>query len=253
MLPIVTSAGSTAVESSGATVFIEVDYVFNGLVYTQSGSGTLLKDGWVLTAAHVVGASEFPLDNGSKVTRYPRAVRTFHGSPKRAGGDKLPITSGGLFVHPYYEGAGGPSRFDLALYRVAAPKTATTADIAPSIPQVGTVVHALGWGGTGLKDGASTGLSEVLRRAEFRLVKSHPAIMIGQPLGNGNDPTLVIEGDSGGGVYDARDALCAVICHRFLNMAPTALDEIGDDAQSGFIPLHPLTTSWINSVIGGQA
>lgn len=230
------SLGGKKLSNSGASAYITVGYKYKNSsdsMIMSNGSGTLLENGIILTAAHVITSTS---------NEKPVKVQVELGSVNKK---KMPISlrddDGVLDIHPLYEISGtGRYRSDIGLISVnkKVHEYVTHAKICWDLPKKGESVHVRGWGGTEFdrERGTVSVFPDELREVELKVIEVNNAIIITEDLSSTEQIESVVEGDSGGGVYNSNNELIGVVSHRLVrqedNLGPIA------GAQSAIIPLN---------------
>lgn len=229
------SLGGKKLNEPGASVYITIGYKYQGSsdsMIMSNGSGTLLKNGVIITAGHVIT---------NKENEAPVKVQVELGSTNKK---TMPISlrddDGFLDIHPLYEEDGqGLYRSDIGIITVnkKVHEYIEPAEISYILPKVGDYIFVRGWGGIAFDPirGTVSIFPDELREVKLKVVKSDNAIVVAEDLEETNDVESVVEGDSGGGVYNEDGFLIGVVSHRLVRQS----DALGPvkGAQSAIIPL----------------
>lgn len=237
--------GGVASRESGPVGFVKVartDPTY-GTMFNQ-GTGTLVMGHWLLTAAHVV--TETKRDAGT--LQYATVTL---GDVSR---EKHPWSTNALdnriMYHDLYEeDYDGSLRNDLAMIPLdpAISKGVQSAKIGP-LPQVGEEVIFKGWGARKTDErGIPTDFPDALHEGRLIVSESHPAILMlkSQDGGDQSRVVSVMDGDSGGPIFNLKGELVGVISHRAQRPHELKGPQVG--AQSGAIPLESYM-GWIEGV-----
>ena len=224
--------------SVGRMIFQDGDSQF------WNGSGTLVGDRWVLTAAHVVddaANTDWFFDTGAGTQR---------------------VQAQDVFYHPDWFNDNGATNGDMALVRLSEAVTdATPTQLFGGNTPYGDEVALVGYGGSGTGETGWSGTYDLLRRAGTNVLET------GDPYGFGDeflsfdfdDPNtsdataleaMLMFGDSGGAIMaDINGEWQLIGVNTFI--APFADDVLdygmyGDLMGSTSVEFH---RDWINSVI----
>ncbi len=209
-----------------------------------NGSGTLISDRWVLTAAHVVDNAPddaWLFDTGSGTQR---------------------VTAEAVYYHPDWFDEGGATNGDLALVRLSESISDATPTALSSGPSpFGTEVSLVGFGGTGDGNTGWTGSYDLLRRAGTNILEPDNAFGFGSEFlqfdfdapGSGDETDLeamLMFGDSGGAIMAmGANGWELIGVNTFIVPfadEPTDFGMYGDLMGSTSVDFH---RDWINSVI----
>ena len=229
--------GGTEAEKSGPAGFIEVAYgnkQYGKVKY--NGTGTLIFGHWLLTAAHVV------------VDVSPDADKLLYASVSLGHVDKTKspykANAKNILYYPTYEPSfDGNLRDDLALLQLdpSIAKGVPSAKIGPR-PEVGDTVYNIGWGAKQLdSSGMPTNFPDKARKGIYTITESNPAMLTFEGK---SGTTSVMEGDSGGPLFNEKGELVAVCNLRMKD--PTRMAEVTGD--SGAIPLE-FYLPWVEQVV----
>lgn len=237
--------GGVESDESGAVGFVSVarEDPQYGTVF-NNGTGTLIEGNWIITAAHVVTAND----------RYDDSLKYASVKLGHVNREKSPYTANAvdnrIVYHDLYEeDYDGSLRNDLALIPLD-PRIANgveSAEIGPR-PKVGEVVTFKGWGARSAdQHGTPTDFPDELHEGDLVVSESHPAILMLKSMDSGDQSRVVsvMDGDSGGPIFDKQGRLVGVISHRAQQPHELLGPKVG--AQSGAIPLESYV-NWIKGV-----
>lgn len=242
--------GGVPARDSGPVGFVKVartDPKY-GVVFNQ-GTGTLIMDNWFITAAHVVSDSK----RESDTLKYASVTI---GQPDRTSGEAYvanAVNNRIVYHNLYEEDYDGSLRNDLALIPLdpSIAKGVKSATIGPR-PKVGDVVTFKGWGARGADaHGTPNDFPDVLHEGELIVSESHPAILMLKSMDKGDQSRVVsvMDGDSGGPIFDQQGRLVGVISHRAQQPHELLGPKVG--AQSGAIPIESYM-GWLQGVVEAE-